>query len=242
MEGLPIVYRNHIEEVAMADLEVAVVWLGLNFIVSGFGAYCGLYLKQMGHSFATQEDINRLVDQVRSVKKATQVIEAKISTEVWDRQKLWELKRDVLFEATRRVGEIEELLNTLNSILQVELKEPKAGNLAWMEMKIGNNKKWSKALAHFDETKLFIEVTCEKETKEAFDSYGKLGVELATAINKRTADAYEKYFPELIVKHCAVRTAVRNELGAEPGHAALTSQSSESLADSSPVPLSLARA
>jgi hypothetical protein len=223
----------------MADLEVAVVWLGLNFIVSGFGAYCGLYLKQIRHSFATQDDINKLIDQMRAVKKATQVIEAKISTEVWDRQKLWELKRDVLFEATRRVGEIEELLNTLNSILQVELKEPKEGNLAWMEMKIGNNKKWSKALAHFDETKLFIEVTCGKETKEAFDSYGKLGLELATAINKRTADAYQKYFPELIVKHRAVRTAVRTELGAEPGHTALTSQSDESLGAPSPVPRAL---
>jgi hypothetical protein len=228
-----------IKEVAMADLEVAVVWLGLNFIVSGFGAYCGLYLRQMGHSLATQEDTNKLLDQMRAVKKSTQVIEAKISTEVWDKQKLWELKRDVLFEATRRVGEIEELLNTLNSILQIELKEPKEGNLAWMEMKIGNNKKWSKTLAHFDETKLFIEVTCEKETKEAFDSYGKLGLELATAINKRTADAYQKYFPELIVKHCAVRTAVRNELGADPGHSALTFQSNKSLETLSPVPLSL---
>jgi hypothetical protein len=226
----------------MADLEVAAVWLGLNFIVSGFGAYCGLYLKQMGHSFATQEDINKLIDQVRAVKKATQVIEAKISTEVWDKQKLWELKRDVLFEATRRVGEIEELLNALNSILQAELKEPKEGNLAWMEMKIANNKKWSKALAHFDETKLFIEVTCAKETKEAFDSYGRLGLELATVINRRTGDAYQKYFPELIVKHCAIRTAVRNELGAEPAHTAPTSQSNESLGAPNPVPPSLARA
>jgi hypothetical protein len=228
-----------IKEVAMADLEVAVIWLGLNFIVSGFGAYCGSYLRQMGHSFATQEDINKLLDQVHAVKKGTQVIEAKISTEVWDKQKLWELKRDVLFEATRRVGEIEELLSTLNSILQIELKEPKEGNLAWMEMKIGNNKKWSKTLAHFDETKLFVEVTCEKETKEAFDSYGKLGLELATAINKRTADAYQKYFPELIVKHSAVRTAVRNELGADLGHSALMFQSNKSLEKLSPVPLSL---
>lgn len=202
--------------VAMADLQVAAVWLGLNFIVSGLGAYCALYLKQKGRSLATHEDIKNLVDQVRVVTKATTEIEAKISSEVWDRQKRWELKREVLFEATRRVGEIEELLNTLNSILQVELKEPKEGNLAWMEMKIANNKKWSRASAHFDETKLFVGVTCGKETKEAFDSYGKLALELATGINNRTADAYQKYFPELTIKHFAVRSAVRNELGVEP--------------------------
>jgi hypothetical protein len=200
----------------MADIQVALVWLGLNFVVSGFGAYCGSYLKLKGKNFSTHEDINKLVDQVCGVAKATNEIEAKISSEGWDKQKRWELKREVLFEATKRVGEIEELLNTLNSILQVELKEPKEGNLAWMEMKIGNNKKWSKAAAHFDETKLFVGVTCGKETKEAFDDYGKLARELVMAINKRTADAYQKHFPELTVKYFAVRTAVRNELGVEP--------------------------
>jgi hypothetical protein len=188
------------------DVEMAAIWLGLNLIVSGCGAYCGTSLKQKRKSFATLEDIT----------KASKEIEGKITSELWARQRFWELKRDVLFEATRRVGEIEELLNTLNSILQIELKEPKEGNLAWMEMKIGNNKKWSKASAHFGETKQFVAVTCGRETKEAFDSYGNLADELATAINKRTANAYEKYFPELTVKHLAVRAAVRSELGAEP--------------------------
>jgi len=200
----------------MADIQVAVIWLGLNFVVSGFGAYCGSYLKQRRKNLATHEDINELANQVHIITKATKEIEAKISSDVWDKQKRWELKREILLEATRKVGELEELLNTLNSILQTELKEPKEGNLAWTEMKIGNNKKWSKASAHFDETRLFVDVTCGKETQEALDGYGKLARELVTAINKRSADAYQKYFPELTVKHFAVRTAVRNELGVEP--------------------------
>jgi hypothetical protein len=200
----------------VTDVEMAAIWLGLNLTVSGFGAYCGAYLKQKSQGFATLEDITKCFDQLCAATKASKEIEDKITSELPARQKCWELKREVLFEATRRVGEIEELLNNLNSILQIELKEPKEGNLAWMEMKIGNNKKWSRATAHFAETKLFVAVTCGKETKEAFDSYGDLANELATAINKRTANAYEKYFPELTVKHLAVRTAVRSELGAEP--------------------------
>jgi hypothetical protein len=195
---------------------MAAIWLGLNLTVSGFGAYCGAYLKQKRQGFATLEDITKCFDQLGAATKASKEIEDKITSELPARQKCWELKREVLFDAIRRVGEIEELLNNLNSILQIELKEPKEGNLAWMEMKIGNNKRWSKATAHFAETKLFVAVTCGKETKEAFDSYGDLANELATAINKRIANAYEKYFPELTVKHLAVRTAVRSELGAEP--------------------------
>ena len=200
----------------MTDVEMAAIWLGLNLTVSGFGAYCGAYLKQKRQGFATLEDITKCFDQLGAATKASKEIEDKITSELPARQKCWELKREVLFEAIRRVGEIEELLNNLNSILQIELKEPKEGNLAWMEMKIGNNKKWSKATAHFAETKLFVAVTCGKETKEAFDSYGDLANELATAINNRTANAYEKYFPELTVKHLAIRAAVRSELGAEP--------------------------
>jgi hypothetical protein len=200
----------------MGGAQDAAIWFGLNFVVSGLGAYCGSYLMQRGKNIATHEDIDKVVEQLRFVTQSTKEIEAKISSEVWDKQKRWELKREVLFEATRRVGEIEELLNTLNSILQVELKEPKEGDLPWMEMKIGNNKKWCKASAHFDETKLFVGVTCGKETKEAFEGYGKLAVDLVMAINKRSVDAYQKYFPELTVKHLAVRAAVRNELGVEP--------------------------
>ena len=200
----------------MGGAQDAAIWFGLNFVVSGLGAYCGSYLMRKGKNIATHEDIDKVVEQLRLVIQTTKEIEPKISSEVWHKQKSWELKREVLFEGTRRVAEIEELLNTLNSILQVELKEPKEGDLPWIEMKIGNNKKWSKASAHFDETKLFVGVTCGKETKEAFDSYGKLAVDLAMAINKKSVDAYQKYFPELTVKHFAVRAAVRNELGVKP--------------------------
>jgi len=65
------------------------------------GAYFGGYLTKKGENLATHEDIDKLVDQVRAVKQTTREIEAKISDEVWDRQKRWELKREVLFEATR---------------------------------------------------------------------------------------------------------------------------------------------
>ena len=71
------------------------------------GSFLAEYLKRKGKNLATHEDIDKLVDQVRAVTRATKEIEAKISSDVWDRQKQWELKRDVLFMAAKRVSELD---------------------------------------------------------------------------------------------------------------------------------------
>jgi hypothetical protein len=59
---------------------------------------------------ATHEDIDKLVDQVRAVTQTTKEIEARISNEVWDRQKLWEMKREVVFDAMKRVVQADNAL------------------------------------------------------------------------------------------------------------------------------------
>src|SRR5215470_19211540 len=70
---------------------------------AGLGAYLVSYLKRKGENLATQEDISKLT-------QATKEIESKISTEMWDRQKRWELRRDVLFEVAKRLSELNHAL------------------------------------------------------------------------------------------------------------------------------------
>jgi hypothetical protein len=65
------------------------IWLALTTIGVWFAAYFGSYFHKKGENFATHEDIDKLVDQVRAVTTTTKQIEAKISNEVWDRQKQW---------------------------------------------------------------------------------------------------------------------------------------------------------
>jgi hypothetical protein len=66
------------------------------FVAGGAGAYLGSYLKKKGENLATHEDIDKLVDQVKAVTKATKEIEAKISDDVWSRQKRWEVQQAAL--------------------------------------------------------------------------------------------------------------------------------------------------
>jgi hypothetical protein len=90
--------------------------LALTTLIGAFiGSFLGSYLKKKGENLATHEDLDKLVEQVRAVTTTTKEIEAKISTDVWDRQKRWEMKREVLFEATRRLGAVEDSLISLNA-------------------------------------------------------------------------------------------------------------------------------
>ena len=45
-----------------------------------------------------------------TVTEAMKKIEANISTGVWDKQKRWEMKREVLFETTKRVSEVDDAM------------------------------------------------------------------------------------------------------------------------------------
>jgi hypothetical protein len=85
-----------------SDVGKLAAWVLATAGASFAGSYFGAYFKKKGESLATHEDIDKVVDQVKAVTQTTKEIEAKISGEVWDRQKRWELKREVTFGARRR--------------------------------------------------------------------------------------------------------------------------------------------
>ena len=99
----------------------ALVLFLLPFIAAAAGAYLGAYLRKKGENLATDEDIEKLDDQVRVVTTTAKEIEAKISDELWNRQKRWELKREVLFEASRSL--LRSTRPSLLSILCFKLRE-----------------------------------------------------------------------------------------------------------------------
>jgi hypothetical protein len=82
----------------------------VSFLSGGAGAYLGGYLKKKGENLATHEDINRLVDQVSAVTKATKEIEAKISNEVWERQTRWEVQKGAILDTLRDLAGADGLL------------------------------------------------------------------------------------------------------------------------------------
>ena|SRR2546422_8281347 len=187
------------------------VMLGLAVLASGFLGFLAGYMKKKGENLATHEDIGKLVEQMSAVTKATKEIEAKISSDVWDRQKHWEMKREVLFVAAKKVAEVDEALVSLNSTLQVEQKPD---DPVWVQSVYERIKKWSDASAAFDEAKLLVAIVCDKETREAVENFGVFAGQVAAAITKnKDAEIYKKSGRELALKLFAARSALRKELG-----------------------------
>ena len=87
--------------------------------------YFSAYSTKKGENLATHEDIDKLLDQVKAVTEATKKIEAEISGGLWDKQKRWEMKREVLFEATRKISEIDDAISTLSVILREDRTKQK---------------------------------------------------------------------------------------------------------------------
>ena len=190
------------------------VWLALTTIGAWFAAYCGSYFRTKGENLATHEDIDKLVDQVRAVTTATKEIEAKISNEVWDRQRQWELKREVLFEATKRLAELSDGLLGLNTLYQVQKKENKYEDPSWVVIRHDGVMEWTRVAKNFEETFQLVQVACTKETIAVFAEVSRKTTAIAADITgKDDTEIYKASLMELQKQLVAARIAIRKELG-----------------------------
>ncbi|WP_263408870.1 hypothetical protein [Terriglobus tenax] len=106
--------------------------------------YLSSYMKKKGEDLATHEDIAILVDQVRATTEATKAIEARISDDVWNRQRLWEMKRDVAFQIIETVHAINHRLMQFDAVVRALAKSTGEDIAVFQEKKLeANNALWS---------------------------------------------------------------------------------------------------
>ena len=183
----------------------------VSFISAGAGAYLGGYLRKKGENLATHEDIDKLVDQVAAVTQTTKTIEATISNEVWDRQRRWELKKEVLFAVAKSLAEIDDALVGLYSVKQ--LAQNKGGDPTWNETVVQAHKRFSTALTKFEEAKLLVGITCRKESDEAIRDFGLFAGQIGVCLTRKDLETYTTSQDELSRKLFKAMAAVRRELG-----------------------------
>ena len=189
------------------------IYLALTSLTSAFvGSFLAGYLKKKGESLATHEDFEKVLGEMRVVTKTTKEIEASITDKAWDRQRRWELKRDVLFEAARRLAEIDDTLISLTSTFQLA-HQPRAKE--WEDEKVKVEERWFKASAAFEETRLLVEVICENETIDVFKAVARIANRIAVDIVKKNPEGYGDLDRTFAMNLSSARTAIRKELGIE---------------------------
>ncbi|MGB0063719.1 MAG: hypothetical protein WBP85_04670 [Terracidiphilus sp.] len=166
-------------------------------------------MKKKGENLATHEDLDELVDQMATITRTTKSIEASISSDMWDRQKRWELKRDVLFEAAKRMAEIDDALSHVRSVLKIA-----GGPGAEREQyRIKAKQRWEKASIQFQETLVLVGVTGERETIEALEQFSTFGIGIFVELCKSGPEAYKKLKWDYLKSILKARAAIRKELG-----------------------------
>jgi hypothetical protein len=183
------------------------------FLSAAAGAYFGGYLKRKGENLATHEDMDKLLDQVSAVTKTTKGIETKISGDLWDRQKQWELKREILFEAAKRLSEIDNKLLSLRTFWRMKTKGELEGGTSQITLENQFVTEWQQAATSFEETETLVHVTCSKEAMTAFTELGNLMRSTASKIVHGDLEIYSQSEQERNKKFVMARVAIRKELG-----------------------------
>jgi hypothetical protein len=184
----------------------------VSFITAGAGAYLGSYLKRKGENLATHEDIDKLVDQVKAITTATKEIEATISSDLWDRQKQWELKRDILFDATKRLCEVENKLSTIHTYWRMRLNG-EVDESARITVEHQCVTEWHSAIKSLEEAGSLVNVSCSKDTMTAFAGLCDLLNRTAGKIVSGDVEIYATTKDERNKKFATARVQIRTELG-----------------------------
>jgi len=171
------------------------LWVGVAIIVFAnvlaitFTAFVKGYGAKKGENWATHEDIQKLVDQVRAVTAATEEIKAQISSE----QREWNLKKEVLFEAVRDMGTLQHAAWKFASRSAMSRRNPENENImrsmneAMVDLNI--------AISAFWKSHTLIDITFGEDVSKGFadlgaklDSLGRLKSTEADQIVERIQD------------------------------------------------------
>jgi hypothetical protein len=168
----------------MQTLLELIAW-GLTTLLGAFaGSYLGAYMKKKGENLATHEDIDMLLTQVRAVTSATKEIEAKISSDVWDRQKRWEVKRDVLFQAAKEVGALKDALVRLAAAYRTDLENNLKEDTGRTTKRLKYGQEWINACNSLDSTMILIGFICGEEALRRVGQFSLLVRGIGTKITE----------------------------------------------------------
>jgi len=130
------------------------------------------------------------------------------------------MKREVLFEAARKISEIDDAMLSNSVVLKEdrakqkewEIQTPSTEQrLSWSQSKHERLMRWSEASSEFDVSRAFVLIVCSKEASQAFSELGAHVNTLAAQMTQNP-DAYDTGRLELFKKILLAQKAIRKEL------------------------------
>jgi hypothetical protein len=177
-------------------------------LIAGIGAYFGSYLKAKGKNLATKEDVAELT-------RTTKDIEAKISGRLWDSQRRWEMKRDVLFEAARKFANLTDCLMALNAEFFADEKSIQRDSPERLAIRKQSYSDFNEAAKDLHQVALLVNIVCKETTAKLLTQFSVFSGTVAKDIAVRVPDAFNKSARQLAEAQLLIPAAIRGELEAE---------------------------
>jgi hypothetical protein len=184
----------------------------ISFVGGWLGSFLSSYLNKKGENLAMHEDIKLLVDQVKAVTEATKKIEATISHEFWNRERLWEMKRDAFLNLVKAQSAAVEALTSLGFAFHKSRQAVESDNLVAKQRQAEAMQNWLSADTAFDAARAQASLVCESSLVEQLSSVGALFTTTAKLVSSHQAE-FSAHYPQLIEATSSIRAAVQKELG-----------------------------
>ena len=126
---------------------------------------------------------------------------------MWNRQKRWELKRDVLFEATKKMAELNSTLLACSQAL-----DDQQDTEIWKKAFAEKSHRYVNATQAYNETLWLVTLVCNIETVNAVHQFGHPVATIGIVMRHEPAD-FDKLSTQLAETHAAALAAIRKELG-----------------------------
>lgn len=199
-------------------------------LCAGLGAYLGAYLKKSAENLATHDDFEKLLAEQKRTTEATKEVEARISKEVWDKQREWEFKREVLLEGGRSIADFLAAIMRLNAICATKNGADKNEETAYL-LALSKNETdaldaVNKASYSLQRAQLVLSIVSGKQTQIAFFRTEKLFKKIAVKIVDGDTTYFASVSSQLKNYGSDLTLAIRRELGFDDSE--FTSLSSES--------------
>ena len=187
----------------------------LNLALVGAGIYLTAYLKKKAQNLATREEFAELQKQTAELTRTTAQIETDIKGDLWDRQKQWELKRDVMFEAAKTASAVKDRLAEMHAICMTDKEATKKGKPTRPDKQAEAYAAFNKAADKLGEAFMLVAIACGDDVRNKVGEFGVFARDLAVQIADGDPEKFLERMDELSTKFTDVGKAIRAEVGSK---------------------------
>jgi hypothetical protein len=172
-------------------------WTLSTILALFIGGFLKSYMSKKGENLATKEDI-------RELTRVQREIEAKISGELWQKQKQFEMKKDAIVAAMSEFPSAENYLLMMYSQLKLGKQTE--------QDKIEMLREYYKVFGAFERAVWTAELVSGDDVRAMLFAYKSLFVEMGTLVIRGDFELYENKRSDLVRMQTALYNAVRKEL------------------------------